>query len=160
MPPEVDAAAKLLERYATRGVFQGFSQAPGLEGRGIFKVLWHRNRHFELILDVAMSTLRFPLVLPEVPAKSPMYRDLQEFVKSRQSGALPDHRRIDPAKATVKVGNRGGSVSVTLTVNDGDLEYGVRKIVALVHEIFLVFLLDGNYYEYMVDKFDLDPDRL
>jgi len=28
-----------------------------------------------------------------------------------------------------------------------------------VHEIFLVFLADG-YYEYMIEAFDLDPDRM
>ena len=104
--------------------------------------------------------MRFPLVLPEVPANSSMYRELQEFLESRQSESLPEHRRIDRAKAQVSAGNRQGAVSLTLTVKDDEYEYGARKLINLVHEVFLVFLYDGRYYEYMVEKFDLDPDRM
>ena len=102
--------------------------------------------------------MRFPLVLPDVPAGSRMYRDLKEFIKSRHSAELPDHRRIDTGKANVGCYVRSGNVSITLTVRSGDYEYGARKLINLVHEIFLVFLADG-YYEYMVEAFDLDPDR-
>jgi hypothetical protein len=34
-----------------------------------------------------------------------------------------------------------------------------RKLIRLVYEIFLTFLLDGRYYEYLVENFNLDPDR-
>ena len=63
-------------------------------------------------------------------------------------------------KARVRSSNRGGDVSLTLTVEDRDYEYGARKFIHLVHEVYMVFLSDGRYYEYMVDKFDLDPDRI
>ncbi len=104
--------------------------------------------------------MRFPLLLPGIPAYSAMYREFQTFLVSRQSDTLLAHRRIDRAKARVKAGNKSGSVSVTLTVEDDDFEYGVRKLIDLVHEIFLVFLVDGNYYDYMVEEFDLDPDKM
>ncbi len=123
-------------------------------------MLWHRDRLFELVVDVPRKTLRFPALLPEVPAASTMYREFQEFVESRQAVDLPDHRRIDKAKATVCCGNKGGDVSVTLTVNDGDFDYGVRKLIGLAHETYLVFLFDGRYYDYLVETFDLDPDRM
>jgi hypothetical protein len=128
--------------------------------RAVFKILWHRARTFELILDVPRKTLRFPLVLPEIPASSMMYREFKQFVESRQSEELLEHRRIDISKASVKSGNKGGAVSLTLTVRDGDFDYGLRRLINLVHEVFLVFLVDGNYYQYMVDQFDLDPDKM
>jgi hypothetical protein len=101
--------------------------------------------------------LRFPLVLPEVPP--PMYRQLKEFLDSRKSPNLPDHRRIDPKKATIRPSKRSGNVALTLTVKNGDYEYATRKLIHLVHEIFLVFLHEAHY-EYMVKVFDLDPDHL
>lgn len=103
--------------------------------------------------------MRFPLVLPGVPADSKMYLDLKEFIKARHSDEFPDHRRIDGRKAQVGSCVRSGNVSLTLTVRNGDYRYGARKLINLVHEIFLVFLADG-YYEYMVEAFDLDPDRM
>ena len=89
-----------------------------------------------------------------------MYKEFREFVQSRFSDALPEHRRIDANKALIKCGNRSGDVSLTLTAVDRDFDYGTRKLIHLVHEIYMDFLLDGRYYEYMIEKFDLDPDRM
>jgi hypothetical protein len=150
----------ILEGYAERGVFRGYSRGPGSNRKASFRLLWHRDRLFDLILDLDKHTLRFPLVLPQVDPKSPMYEKFKEFLKSRQSDELPEHRRIDPSKARVRSLNRSGSVSLTLEVRDGDYEYGARKLIHLVHEIYLVFLVDGPYYEYMVENLGLDPDAM
>jgi hypothetical protein len=155
----VEVVAETLEHYARRGVFRGFSRGPVKNGKAAFRMVWHRDRVFDLIFDANRGTMRFPLVLPDVPADSKMYLDLKEFIKARHSDELPDHRRIDRRKAQVGSYVRGGNVSLTLTVRNGDYQYGARKLINLVHEIFLVFLADG-YYEYMVEAFDLDPDRM
>ena len=156
----VDLVSGILETYAARAVFRGFSRGRASNGRATFKMLWHRDRLFELILDTKRKTLRIPLVLPEVPARSSMYREVREFVTSRFSDALPEHRRIDAAKTRIQCGNRGSNVSLTLTALDGDFDYATRKLIHLVHEIYMDFLLDGRYYEYMIEKFNLDPDRM
>ena len=122
-------------------------------------MVWHYDRPFELSFYASARTLKFPAVLPGVPARSPMYRELRVFLKSRQSDDLPDHRRVNPAKARIASANRRGAVSLTLTVKDGDFEYATRKMIQIVHEIFMIFLVDGPYYEYMVDQLGLDPDR-
>lgn len=149
--------AGVLQGYADRAVFRGFSRGPVRAGRIVFKITWHRDRLFELILDTRKRTLAFPLVLPKVPPRSAMYREFRRFLESRSSKKVPAHRRIDPKKAAVRCVNRRGKVSLTLLVLTGDYEYGARKIIHLVHEIFLEFL--GEYFEYQVEAFDLDPDR-
>jgi len=151
--------ADVLESYARRGVFRGFSRGEVRNGRAVFRMVWIWNRDFGLIFDSNRRTMRFPLLLPDVSGNSTLYRDLKEFIKSRQSAQLPDHRRIDSKKARVGCSVRGGHVSVALTVRNDDYEYGARKLISLVQEIFLVFLAD-RYYDYLVDAFELDPDRL
>ena len=155
----IDVVADALESYARRGVFRGFSRGDVRNGRAVFRMVWHWNRDFDLIFDSNHGIMRFPLLLPDVSGNSKLYRDLKEFIKSRQSAQLPDHRRIDSKKAKVGCSVRGGHVSVALTVRSGDYEYCARKLINLVHEIFLVFLAD-SYYDYMVHAFELDPDRL
>jgi hypothetical protein len=155
----IDLVAAILEGYARRGVFRGFSQKPVRRGKAAFTMVWHRDRVFELVFDYERNTMRFPLVLPNVPADSEMYAAFKAFVKSRHSDELPEHRRIDHRKAEVRSYNRAGNVSLTLTVKNGDCEYGARRLIHLVHEVFLTFLLDG-WYEYMVENLDLDPDRV
>jgi len=156
----VEAVAETLENYARRGVFRGFSRGPVSKDKAAFRMVWHRDRVFELVFDFHRNTMRFPVVLPNLPADSAMYSELKRFIKSRQSDAVPAHRRIDTRKAQVSSYNRNGNVSLALTVVDGDIEYCARKLINLVHEIFMVFLIDGSYYEYMVETFDLDPDRM
>jgi hypothetical protein len=128
-------------------------------GKASYKMLWHRDRFFDLILDPARKTMRFPVVLPEVPAHSSMDREYKEFVKSRSDASLPEHRRIDPKKAVVQPSNRGGNVGLTVAVKAGGYEYATRKLIHLVHETFMVFLYDGRYYDYLIETFDLDPDK-
>ncbi len=149
----------ILEGYAEKAVFRGFSAHPGTKGKATYRMVWHHDRPFELFLDVEKKTLRFPEVLPGVPARSPMYRELQAFLKLRQSDEMPEHRRVNPAKARLAPGNKRGTVSITLTVKDGDFDYATRKIIHIVHEIFLIFLVDGPYFEYMVEHLGLDEDR-
>jgi hypothetical protein len=149
----------ILEGYAAKAVFRGFSAHPGARGKAAYRMVWHHDRPFEMLLDVGRKTLQFPEVLPGVPAGSAMYRELQAFFKERQSDAMPEHRRVNPAKARLSAGNRRGTVSVTVTVKDGDFDYATRKIIHIVHEIFLIFLVDGPYFEYMVEHLGLDEDR-
>jgi hypothetical protein len=156
----IEAVAATLETYAQRGVFREFNPAGDVrQGQAVFRLLWHRDRVFEFVFDTRRNTMRFPLVLPNVPADSEMYRELKGFIKARHAAEFPDHRRIDSRKAHVVAYNRGGNVTLSLRVINGDDEYGARKLIHLVHEIFLTFLLDGRYYEYLVENFDLDPDR-
>ena len=122
-------------------------------------MLWHRDQFFDLNLDTRKKTLRFPAVLPNVPARSSMYREFKEFVASRQSNGVPEHRRVDPRYVTIRISNRAGNVGLTFTVRNNDYEYATRKLINLVHEIYLVFLYDGPYYDYMVETFHLDPDH-
>lgn len=156
-PAEI--VGSVLEWYAGRGIFRGYYEKRRGSGNATYKIVWHRDRMYELTLDARRGTLRFPTVLPNVPKDSEMYKELKRFLKSRQSDALPEHRRIDPERAQVRPYNRDGSVAITVKSLDGDYEYAARKFVHLVHEIFMDFLYDGRFYQYMIDNLGLDPDK-
>jgi hypothetical protein len=156
----IQLVAETLENYAQRGVFRGFSQGPVRAGKASFKMLWHRDQTFELIFDAPKNTLRFPLVLPNVPAASSMYRELKQFIAAQHADELPEHRRIDRQRAQIEPSNRGGKVALAAQIVNGDCAYGTRKLIHLVHEIFLTFLYDGKYFDYLVETFELDPDKM
>jgi len=155
-----EAVTTALESYAHRGVFRGFSKTGAKNGKATYRMMWHRDRFFDLTLDLRKATLRIPVVLPEVPAQTAMYREFKKFVISKQAETLPDHRRIDTNKVSVKYRNSGGDIAITFAALDGDFEYTARKLIHLVHEIYLEFLMDGPYYDYMVDHLGLDPDAV
>jgi hypothetical protein len=155
----VELVTAILEGYAEKAVFRGFSAHPKRGGKASYKMIWHYDRSFELLLDVPAEILLFPAVLPGVPVGSTMYRDLRAFLKSKTSVETPEHRRINPVKARLTAINQSGAVSLKLTVKDGDFDYATRKLIHIVHEIFMVFLVDGPYFDYMVEHLGLDPDR-
>lgn len=149
----------ILESYARRGMFQTFSRRQQGSKHARFVARWHRDHCFEWIYDGARQRLRIACVLPSVAPNSSMHRDFKRWLKARQDDSLPDHRRCDKSKMQLKCVNRGGELSLTATLLDGDVDYGVRKLVALVNEIYLDFLSNGLYFEWMLETFNLDPDN-
>lgn len=149
----------ILEQYAQRGIFSAFSRQQQGSKPARFVVQWHRKQNFEWLYDQARQRLRIVCVLPAVPPNSAMHRAFKAWLKARQDDALPDHRRCDKHKLQLKSVNRGGNISLTATLLDGDINYGVRKMVALINEIYLDFLSSGLYFEWLLETFDLDPDN-
>jgi hypothetical protein len=157
---DIDVVASVLAGYAGRRVFHGFSRGPKSGGKTSFQIAWHRGRVFQLVFDADAGILRLPELLTGIPADSTMYEELKAFIRSRQSDDLPDHRRLDTHRVHIRTYNRRGNVSLVLKVKDDDSEYAVRKLVHLINEIYLTFLADGKYFDYLVETFNLDPDRM
>ena len=111
----------------------------------------------ELVYDAKRRPLTFPGLLPNLPARSAMYREFRAFLQSRSDESLPAHRRIDPDRAVATCTNRKGSVSITVECLGGDLSYATKKAVSLVNETFLGFLR-GPYHEYTAANFD-EPEE-
>ena len=153
MPADASATVeRLLRKRADRGVFRSFSAEDVRGGKRRFLIVWLHESPLTLTFDPKTATLEFRDLLPNVPARGAMDRELRRFLSSRTDEALPAHRRIDPRKAEVSCRNRKGAVSVALRSLDGDLDYATGKALKLVNEIFLGFLR-GPYFEYMAANF-------
>ncbi len=153
-----DIVTKTLEFYAQKGVFRAFSCIAKSKDSIRYRMQWHKERSFGLTFDVPRQSLRFEAVLPKTSAA--MYEDFKRFVAERQSPELPKHRRIDPEEVRITCSRRNGDISVLVRARAGNLEYAVRALIGLVHEVYQVFLRDGRYYEYMIETFEVDRDQL
>ena len=147
-----------MKGYAERGVFRSFSQTDQRGGKTTFKVLWHHGRVFRLVVAPASHSVSFPALLPGVPPRSSMLKELRAYLHQFETKSVPEHRRIDPSKAKLRVALRGGNVSLALIVKRRQYEYCTRRLVNLAHEVFMIFLPDGPYYEYRVEKLGVDPE--
>ena len=141
-----------LQSYAERGVFRGFSAGKP----GQFTFVWFYQHPMELIVDTKAHVLRFKQLLPGVPARSALAKELKAFLQARHDEALPEHRRVDRQRAEVTFTNRGGVVSLALQVKDNEYAYGVNRLVNLVHELFVH--LRAEYPEYLVENFDVPQE--
>lgn len=141
-----------LQAYADRGVLRGFSQLRSSYKAATYKFFWLTQSEMQLSVDVPRRRLRFDRLLPGLPAQSPLYADLKQFLRERRSDALPEHRRIDRRRALARAINRRGVVSIALDVQGNEFAYGVNRTVNLVHELF-VHLRDA-WPEYLMEHFD------
>jgi hypothetical protein len=145
-----------LELYANKGVFSSFANIARSNKGATYRMKWHKDRFYDLVFDARTRSLRFPVVLPKAPEA--MYQDFKKFVASRQSAEMLEHRRIEPKKVRISCSRKNGDISLLFISKDNDLEYATQKLINLMHEVFMVFLSD--YYEYMIETFDMDRDQL
>jgi len=141
----------ILQAYADRGVFRGFSEIKSRQGLPTFRFVWLIQHRMELTVDIPRHELRFKQLLPGVAARSPLYAELKDLLRDLRGGNFPEHRRIDPRRAEVSCSSQRGFVSISLTVKDNEYAYGVNRIVNLVHELF-VHLRDA-WPDYLVEHF-------
>lgn len=141
-----------LQKYADRGIFRGFGVRPTHGGRLEWRFLWHGPAPHRLRLEPRRKALVFVDLLPGIPYPSAMDRALRSYVAGRSSEELPEHRRLDRAKANAGCRNRAGSVSIEVRCLDGDFEYAATRAIKLINEVFLDFLA-GPYDAYMVEHF-------
>jgi len=148
-----------LETYAKRGIFRAYGVQPGSRGRQHISFRWHADAVFRIDYDPARQALTFRDLLPYVEPRSSMDRELRAFVRGASSTTLPEHRRLDARKAGVSVARREGTLSLQVQLKRAHVEYGVRKAVVLVHEIFVSFLRAPQFFPYMVEHFGVSPDQ-
>jgi len=148
---------KVLASYAERGVFRSFSQVAGEKGKPEFRFYWLWNLPFHVIFDPERRSLSFRKLLPGITRGSRLETELRAFIEGLSSSDRPEHRRIDPTRLAVRYSNQRGTVALTFRMLGSDCEYGVRRAVNAVNEIFLEFL-NARFPEYMVGMFKLPEE--
>jgi hypothetical protein len=152
----IPLVSSLMEDYFKRGVFRSFSKQPIRNGIAGFRMAWHRDRIFDLFVDIQKRVIVIPEVLPALPRD--LYQDFKTFVESHHEASLPDHRRTEKSKARLRSAYRRGSVGLTILVKDGDYGYALQRMIHLVQETYLLFLLDGKYKDYTVEQLGAEAD--
>jgi hypothetical protein len=140
-----------LQTYADRGVFRGFSAAPGARGRIDYRFTWLTRQPMSVSFDPDAGVISFPRLFPDAASRGRMVDDLHGLVAGRHSRGLPAHKRVDLRRARLTSRLRSGSWDLAVTVRGGNHEYATRLAVNLINELFL--LLQERYPDYLVEQF-------
>lgn len=146
----------VLQDYATRGVFQDYRVEPRKSGVD-FHFGWLYGQPFTLGCEPGHRRLSLLDLLPRVETGSMMHKEIRAWLKGRSGADVPEHRRVDPARAQAAVRLRNGTLSLTLEARDADdYAYCTRKIVNLTHEFFL--FLNEYWADYMWENFGMNME--
>jgi len=142
-----------LQEYAHRGVFRGLNELASRNGKHTFTFVWLGSKPLEFCMDTENATLAFKRVLPNVARDSHLYDELKRFLSERGEKALPKHQRIDPKRAEILSVNRAGNVTISIKVKNNQYAYGMKRLVNLVHQVFV--RLNDQHPDYMCENFDM-----
>lgn len=149
-----------VDDFVARGVFRA---EPAKVSRGetaAWSLRWFGGHVMRLA--VAPRQVSADPLLPPLPARSALYRELRAWLRSQQSAELPPHRRLDPARYALELRNRGGDILLVLSLvpsADAPGDERVRRAVQLVNAIYLDFLNGPGRLEWVTGAFGLDPDN-
>lgn len=154
MARELDLAAvrACLQGYAERGVFRGYTERPAWRSRTLFRFSWLARRPYDLEYEPDTGSFVFLNALPNVPARTPLARALKDFVARRSDESLPEHRRVDPERATASAFIRQGDMRLQVVAGNGDHAYAANRVVNLMHEVYLH--LQSHHPEYLWANYD------
>ena len=155
----VETVRKTLWEYADRGVIRELTETAARGSRIDFRFLWLLDAPFTLRYDEAQDALTCVDLLPDVPRGSRLYRELGQFLAERSTGtggSLPQHRLVDAKRAHVSLKSRAGNLSVVLQCKNRQRTYGVRRLLNLVHEIFV--FLRASHEDYLWRYFQLPQE--
>lgn len=146
----------------------------GEGGVASFRFFWLGPRPFHIDVSPDGATLRVRSPLPALARYPAVRSDVERMIDERLDmgeGPLPPHRRIDPEMVSVELvtasrpdsdtgagestgsGTPGGEASVDLvvTIREGHHEYAVRKVLNLIHEIWV--RLQDRHQRYLWEEF-------
>lgn len=159
----LEVVGEVLREYAGRGVFSDcrmVRRRGSSGGSADFHFGWLYGQPFTLACEPKHGRLSLPDLLPNVARDSLLYKEVKAFLKGRADAGLPDHRRVDPARATAAAKLREGMVSLELTLTAPDAAeeyaYAARKLVNLAHELFL--FMNEYWADYMWENFQLNME--
>ena len=98
--------------------------------------------------------LTFPALLPQ--ASPAIVAELKAMVAARSTHAVPDHKRIDARRARLTCAVRNRDFSLSVQLRGRNHEYGVRKTLNLVNEMFVA--LHDRHPEYLVQHFGISQE--
>jgi hypothetical protein len=151
-----DAVGAVLHQYAVRGVFSDYRMERRRNGVAEYNFGWLYGQPFTLTADLKHRRLVLVDLLPGVARDSMMHKELRAFLKGRAAADVPEHRRVDPQLATAAARLRDGIVSLELTLEGEEYEYGARKLINLAHELFL--FMNEYWADYMWENFRLNME--
>jgi hypothetical protein len=156
---ELSSVGALIEAYVGRGVFGAAALPSGKAGRERYRIVWFRNQCMILDVDTRRARASMNGVLPSIEPRSELDRALRAWLRSRQAPDLPAHRRLDPARFQAGLRNTGGAVQLNVVSKNDDPTQAARRLLTLVHEIYLDFLSTPERYDWITEAFDIDPDN-
>ena len=148
--------AASLQRYADRGVFRGLSASDGKNGRREFRFLWLTRTPMLVTYDPGASTLAFPRLIPGAAAVPSMVAALKGVVAEHLGSTVPEHRRVDKRRATVRCTVRDGDISLSFAVRGAHHAYVIKAGLNLVNRLFLQ--LQAHHPEYLVQQFGFSEE--
>lgn len=146
----------MLQTYADRGVFRGFSATDGPRGLRHYRFVWLTRRSMTVTLAPQRRLLTFVRLFPDVARAPGVAPALQQALAGASRGTSPAHRRLDPRRGTMTCRRDGKDLSLRLTIAPGTGVHAVKAALGIVNDLFQV--LHECYPDYLAAHFGVSDE--
>jgi len=158
--PDITACTELLAGYATKGFFTGFAVEKETSTKAFYQLHWHFNRLYQVEINLKTGKIQMPAIFPNVKPRSRMDKDFRVFIEERCSPDQPEHRRFDSEQ--LKVVDRSSNLSLVMALSENltpqKTTQAMTRFIGLIHEVFKIFLKNGQYDTYVSEQYQIDAD--
>ena len=149
----------LISGYVTRGVFRAAGSPTKINNTYVYDINWFQDQNMILRIDSRRSTVQLNDFIPTITPRSSLDRRLRMWLQDRASPAVPAHRRLDASQFQLKLTCRAGHMQLSMVQHENDMLLATRKMIQIVNELYLDFLLEPAQYDWIIETFELDPDN-
>ena len=136
---EARAIRDALLHFTERGALSDFTAGKLRLGRMTFTVLCNDGRSYCLRLDIDAGTLRLSGLLPHIDERSPLFKELKNFLRPFATAQVSPSLRMDPNRAEVNLVAEDSGVVLLATVKGSQYEHCARRLVGLADEVRRLF---------------------
>lgn len=126
----------LLQSYADRGVFRGFSAQAGPRGARVYRFTWLTRAPLTLVLAPVARTFTFVGIFPQPSSVRGLPVALRRAIARHATREVPPHRRLEARRATMTARVARGDLSLRVTVHAGDPATVARLALSVVNDLF------------------------
>lgn len=153
---DVDYIRERIGGYTDRGTFAGCREQSLRGGTVAFTFRWLLGADFELRVHPKKGELLCVDLLPQVPQRSHLDREIRRYIASRTDAQLPAHRRMDPDKVGLKFRNRAGNGTLSMSLRVEDSAYALKALFILLNDLFAWLQL--YHIDYLQQNFGLPEE--
>ena len=129
-----------------RGVLRDFTAGKLRLGKMTFTAICHCGSVYRMSLDVDAATLSFSGLFPGVSERSPLFKQLKNFLRPFTGDQVSAQLRVEPGKGDLQLLADNTGLTLVLRVMNAEFEYCAARMVSIAEEVARAFTRAGGHH--------------
>ena len=127
-----------LEQMLEQRTFRDLELGKARVGRITHRIHWHHDCSHRFVLDFDAGAVSIPSLLP-TSLPPTLLREIRGFLRPTCASAAKERAQLDADKGELRMFEKHGSLTVSITVHNDAYEYCTDQLIQLAQEVLRIF---------------------